>query len=140
MSDLETIEVFAKVYERVCGMKFQDGLLNLVMFDSLNLAGDNAEYLYRQIRKLFPYVNMTFVIQRGQGDWDRLDRDGFNLMSYDDPDLQYFLNRATFILFSKDVKRIHASISEYRSNTIFLQHGIFSRINNCSFYAKGTIA
>ena len=58
--------------------------LSLVMWDSMDLAGDNAEYLYREIRNWFPEIKMTFLLSNTSKDWERLRKDNFNLKTFND--------------------------------------------------------
>jgi len=54
--------MFNKRFNEVMPHKFEQELktaddlygMNLVLFDIYNRAGDNAEYLYRQVRELYP--------------------------------------------------------------------------------------
>ena len=60
--DSDVIQRFNKRFNEVMPHKFEQALkiaddlygMNLVLFDIYNRAGDNAEYLYRQVRELYP--------------------------------------------------------------------------------------
>ena len=50
MSNEETIRRFEERFGEVNGCSLKDSLFNLVVFDSMNCAGDNGEYFYRKAK------------------------------------------------------------------------------------------
>ena len=72
-----------------------------MIFDSLHVAGDNGEYLYRVIREQYPSVNITFLIDPESRDYTRLKQDGFNVKSFSESGK--FISKATFVLMSKEL-------------------------------------
>lgn len=83
ISDPETMKAFETVYNKNTGRDLKNDLrqahridavqgMNLVMWDSINLAGDNAEYFYRKVKLLYPNIKMTFLLSRTSKDWNRL--------------------------------------------------------------------
>ena len=133
----EVIPMFVKRYEQVTGSTFRDSLFNLVICDSFNLAGDNGEYFYRRVREIDPDIRMTFLISRGSRDCSRLLKDGFNIYPFEGDKLEFILNNASYILFSKDMgPNLDAkdALCRHKDKTIFLQHGMTSRIYNDDFY------
>ena len=118
-------------------MDFNYSQLRLVIFDSIDLAGDNGEYFYRKIRELHPEVKMVFLLSKKSPDWNRLKKDGFNLYPIQGPKVDQFFRDATYILFSKSV--LTNKTSHWRTKSIFLQHGTINRYHNLSLYFKSTI-
>jgi glycosyltransferase involved in cell wall biosynthesis/CDP-glycerol glycerophosphotransferase (TagB/SpsB family) len=53
-----------------------------LLIDRDTQAQDNAEHLYRYLRKHHPEINAWFVLSRSSSDWDRLQRDGFRLLEH----------------------------------------------------------
>jgi len=53
-----------------------------LLLDRDTEAHDNAEHLYRYLRKEHPEINTWFVLQRNSPDWDRLAAQGFRLIRY----------------------------------------------------------
>ncbi|RTI53266.1 glycosyltransferase family A protein, partial [Campylobacter jejuni] len=45
-------------------------------------ADDNAEHLYRYIMQNHPEQNIVFALKRDSTDWDRLKKEGFNLIDF----------------------------------------------------------
>lgn len=99
-----------------------------VLIDGADQANDNAEHLYRYLRRHRPDINAWFVITRDSPDWKRLNQDGFRLIA--------FRSRKHFALM-KECKVLASSSadqdptlpfrSEYLPKTwtfSFLQHGV----------------
>lgn len=51
-----------------------------VFVDGDDEADDNAEHLYRWVRRFHPEINAWFLLSRTSADWDRLSAEGFRLM------------------------------------------------------------
>lgn len=45
-------------------------------------ADDNAEHLYRYVKKQNPELNLRFLIRKNSKDWKRLKKEGFNLIPF----------------------------------------------------------
>ncbi|EPE3558454.1 glycosyltransferase, partial [Campylobacter jejuni] len=86
-------------------------------------ADDNAEHLYRYIMQNHPEQNIVFALKRDSTDWDRLKKEGFNLIDFGS------------FTFEKIVKKVSKVISSHcdeylmkyigiNQQFIFLQHGI----------------
>jgi hypothetical protein len=52
-----------------------------ILFDRQINADDNAESMYRWICSNYPEINIWFLLKRSSSDWNRLKKDGFNLIS-----------------------------------------------------------
>lgn len=61
------------------GRKFAD---NWLLIDRDTEAHDNAEHLYRYLRRERPDINAWFVLNRSSGDWNRLAEEGFRLIDH----------------------------------------------------------
>ncbi|HGK4675560.1 TPA: CDP-glycerol glycerophosphotransferase family protein, partial [Kluyvera georgiana] len=48
-------------------------------------ADDNAEYLYRYVMHNYPNINIYFALDQNSQDWQRLEKEGFRLLSFDSP-------------------------------------------------------
>ena len=132
---------FENQYFRVNGHQFKDSLFNLVIFDSLDVAGDNGEYFYRQIRKINPQIKMTFLLSRQSKDWDRLINDGFNLCDFYCKDIEFILSNSSYIVWSKDIsdKNIMSLLYKFKQRSVFMGHGVTSEIYDDGFYFINTI-
>ena len=114
---------------------FKQSLFNLVLFDSFDVGGDNAETFYRVAREKYPWLNMTYLISRNCPDWNRLKNDGFRLYPIDGEDIGEIFKNASYILWSKDTslfKHLYAN----KKKSIFLSHGRTSLMYDCSKYYK----
>jgi glycosyltransferase involved in cell wall biosynthesis len=113
--------------------KYKDAWL---LIDRDTQADDNAEHLYRYITNVHPEINAFFGLRRESHDWDRLEKDGFNLIEFDS--YEYKL----VYLYTKHLVSSHAEnyIINYlpakwdmnipRTIYTFLQHGVIH--NNLS--------
>ena len=63
-SDKDTIGVFSNRFNQVMPYTFKQSLLNLVIFDSFDVAGDNGEAFYRYVRKTHPEIKLTFLLSK----------------------------------------------------------------------------
>lgn len=102
-----------------------------LFMDRLDLAGDNAEHLYRHVRKTRPNIRIWFVLERSSPDWERLKRDGFNLVSFRSRLHQVLLIKADNVISSHaDIEMTDPIPSRYYFGGrrpwrfSFLQHGI----------------
>lgn len=120
-------EEVRKAAER--GRKSQAGAW--LFMDRLNLAGDNAEHLYRHVRRKHPTIRSWFVLERNSPDWARLKRDGFRLVAYRSRLHQALLLNAHHVISSHIDIEMTAPIphSYYPKGRrpwffTFLQHGV----------------
>jgi len=101
-----------------------------VFMDRANLAGDNAEHLYRWVRRHRPDINAYYVLREDSPDWPRLSEEGFRLVPYGTVEHQLLLHAAVEYLSS------HAGVDVFRPRGdrlvardprwrfTFLQHGV----------------
>ena len=91
-------------------------------------ADDNAEHMYRWVRRHHPEINAWFLLRRSSPDWDRLAKEGFRLM-------QPSLARKLLILNSEHIisshaeyefggldRRLYGDLMAWRYT--FVQHGV----------------
>jgi glycosyltransferase involved in cell wall biosynthesis/CDP-glycerol glycerophosphotransferase (TagB/SpsB family) len=100
-----------------------------VLMDRQNQAQDNAEHLYRYLKRKRPEVNAWFVLDRSSGDWDRLRNDGFRLVPYGSLQWRALLLNARHVVSSHANAFVIAPLPRrlYGKPTwrfTFLQHGI----------------
>ena len=100
-----------------------------VLMDRDTLAQDNAEAMYRYLRREQPQVNAWFVLRRDAPDWDRLSAEGFRLVDHGTPEHVLLLLNAKYLLSSQID---HYVVQPYDSalypprrwKYVFLQHGV----------------
>lgn len=98
--------------------------------DRADLAGDNAEHLYRWVSANHPEVNPWFILRQDSADWSRLETEGFRLVRYGSVAHQVLLNTAVEYLSSHagvDVLRPRGDRLLSRNprwRFTFLQHGV----------------
>ncbi|WP_301006802.1 MULTISPECIES: bifunctional glycosyltransferase/CDP-glycerol:glycerophosphate glycerophosphotransferase [Helicobacter] len=85
-------------------------------------ADESAEVLYRYISKNYPKQKIIFALDKTSLDWNRLQKDGFNLIDF---------NSYKFPLIAKKANKIISSHADQyflryfkKCHFIFLQHGI----------------
>lgn len=98
-----------------------------IFIDRDNQADDNAEHLYRYVQKIAPEQKIFFALKKNSYDWNRLKRDGFNLLDFGSSSFEKELRECSKIISS----HIDGYITHYfKDNSlldkdyVFLQHGI----------------
>lgn len=112
---------------RILDRRFQ---ASWVFMDRPGQADDNAEHLYKYVRKNHTDINAWFVVEKNSKDWRRLRAEGVDrLVAYGSREWKELCIRASVLLSS------HADVSiiapfvlpdgrKPRWDTIFLQHGV----------------
>ncbi len=106
--------------------KYQDAW---VLMDRDVQADDNAEHLYRYLRRARSDINAFFVLRRESRDWQRLEAEGFRLIPFGSNDHAYALLNAQYLVSSHADVYVwrHLPPGEYRDliryKYVFLQHG-----------------
>ncbi len=93
-------------------------------------ADDNAEHLYRYVRKVDPNINARFILRKSSHDWVRLEREGFDLIPFGSIRHMIILFNADHLISSHADNYVinyppHSwfkGILKYRYT--FLQHGV----------------
>jgi CDP-glycerol glycerophosphotransferase (TagB/SpsB family) len=100
-----------------------------VLMDRIDQAQDNAEHLYRYLKRKRPGVNAWFVLDRQSADWDRLAAEGFKLVPYGSLEWRALLLNARHVLSSHTSAFASDPLPRklYGAPTwrfTFLQHGV----------------
>lgn len=101
-------------------------------------AGGNSELFYRYCKKIIKNDNLFFCLNSNSKDWERLEKENFNLISANSINFQNMLSNAKFCIFSDiDNNIIHKNYS-YLGNTkmIFLQNEINIHDNSSKYNAN----
>lgn len=83
---------------QVAGASFAGAWL---LMDRDNQAQDNAEHLYRYLRREQPQVDAYFVLDRGSVDWARLEAEGFRLIAFRSPEHAQALGQCAHLIASQ---------------------------------------
>lgn len=100
-----------------------------IIMDRPDKADDNAEHLYRYIKRNHAEINIIFVLNRTSPDWGRLSAEGFRLMEPYSDDLVLAVLNAKFRISSDAVAACmypvaRNLVNKGKSKFIFLQHGV----------------
>lgn len=102
-----------------------------VFTDRRDKGSDNAEALYRYVRDNNLHDKLAFVIRRDCADYDRLVREGFNVVAYNTVahwrllyNCEYFFTSHVDDVIITPWTEFGAPIGEPRYKLNFLQHGI----------------
>lgn len=98
-----------------------------ILMDRDTQADDNAEHLYRFIQNNYPNQKIYFSLSKKSHDWQRLQKDGFNLIEFGSPKFEDTLTKASKIISShadEYIVNYFGDHFEFNKQFIFLQHGI----------------
>ncbi len=107
--------------------KFKDAWL---LMDRDVQADDNAEHLYRYIARHHPEVNLFFALRKESHDWNRLEKNGFNLVDFGSPEFESLYICCRHLISSHADAYVNAYFSNYYYGDLikykytFLQHGV----------------
>ncbi len=93
-------------------------------------ADDNAEHLYRYVRRTHPQKKCFFLLRRSSSDWNRLEREGFVLIAFGSLQHTFALQHARFIIsshangYTTDYLPRRFYGDRMNSRFVFLQHGV----------------
>ena len=90
-------------------------------------ADDNAEHLYRYILNNNLKTDCYFALNRDSSDWERLEKEGFQLLEFGTDDFERRLKHCSKIISSQAdtyVTNYFNDEYEYSKKIIFLQHGV----------------
>ncbi|MFZ7332644.1 CDP-glycerol glycerophosphotransferase family protein, partial [Avibacterium avium] len=111
-----------------------------LLMDRETKADDNAEHFYRYMMKNHPEKSCYFVLNKTAQDWDRLEKEGFNLVEFGSKDYEEHLRKADKIISShleKHINNYFGDLYEYSKKFVFLQHGVTQ--NNLSIWVNTKI-
>jgi len=101
-----------------------------VIMDRDTQADDNAEHFYRYLKENRPDLNIFFVLSSKSHDYNRLKKEGFNLLPFDSLQHRLAMLNAKYIISSHADKYVvdYMKAAYYKDmldyKFIFLQHGI----------------
>lgn len=90
-------------------------------------ADDNAEHLYRYVRDHHPIQEIYFALRRDSHDWDRLKKDGFNLVEFGSTNHENILRGCAKLISSHADRYVTNYLGPKMlqgRHFVFLQHGI----------------
>ncbi|MDJ37929.1 capsular biosynthesis protein, partial [Campylobacter coli] len=86
-------------------------------------ADDNAEHLYRYIMQNHPEREIVFALRKESLDWERLEKEGFNLVEFGSLEFERIIKKASKVISSHSDEYLIRYITP-RQQFIFLQHGV----------------
>ncbi|EAL3297959.1 glycosyltransferase [Campylobacter coli] len=86
-------------------------------------ADDNAEHLYRYIMQNHPEQKIVFALRKESLDWERLEKEGFNLVEFGSLEFERIIKKASKVISSHSDEYLIRYITP-RQQFIFLQHGV----------------
>ncbi|ECL2177825.1 TPA: CDP-glycerol:glycerophosphate glycerophosphotransferase [Campylobacter coli] len=86
-------------------------------------ADDNAEHLYRYIMQNHPEQEIVFALRKESSDWERLEKEGFNLIEFGSYEFERIAKKASKVISSHSDDYLMKYITP-RQQFIFLQHGV----------------
>ncbi|EHC1386915.1 TPA: CDP-glycerol:glycerophosphate glycerophosphotransferase [Campylobacter lari] len=86
-------------------------------------ADDNAEHLYRYIMQNHPEQKMFFALRKESSDWERLEKERFNLIEFGSFKFERIIKKASKVISSHCDEYLMRYITP-RQQFIFLQHGV----------------
>lgn len=144
------ITLFKKVYpenlklkdilNKFESLKYKQSENIWIIMDRDTQADDNGEHLYRYIAKNHPEQSIYFALNRSSHDWERLEKDHFNLLDFGSEQFENVLYKANKLISSHLDKYINDYFNDqfgYSKKFIFLQHGI--TMNDLSAWVNSKI-
>ncbi|WP_171823804.1 CDP-glycerol glycerophosphotransferase family protein, partial [Campylobacter coli] len=94
-----------------------------LLIDKDFIADDNAEHLYRYIMQNHPEQEIVFALRKESSDWERLKKEGFNLVEFGSFEFERIVKKASKVISSHVDEYLIRYITP-RQQFIFLQHGV----------------
>ncbi|EKO0116231.1 CDP-glycerol glycerophosphotransferase family protein [Campylobacter coli] len=117
---LQDIEVKFIFMEMLSNIKISDIWL---LMDKDYEADDNAEHLYRYIMQNHPKQKIAFALRKESSDWERLEKEGFNLIEFGSFEFERIIKEASKVISSHCDEYLTKYITN-RSQFVFIQHGV----------------
>lgn len=98
-----------------------------IIMDRDTQADDNGEHFYRYVKENHPEQKIYFALNKDSHDWNRLSKEGFNLLDFKSNEYKDKLNVASYLISSHVDEYIINPFKdnfEFTKKFIFLQHGI----------------
>ncbi|EAJ4094858.1 glycosyltransferase [Campylobacter coli] len=86
-------------------------------------ADDNAEHLYRYIMQNHPEQEIVFALRKESSDWERLKKEGFNLVEFGSFEFERIIKKASKVISSHADGYLTRYITS-KQQFIFIQHGV----------------
>ncbi len=86
-------------------------------------ADDNAEHLYRYIMQNHPEQKIVFALRKESSDWERLEKEGFNLVEFGSLEFERIIKKASKVISSHADGYLTRYITS-KQQFIFIQHGV----------------
>ncbi|EFK9748262.1 capsular biosynthesis protein, partial [Campylobacter coli] len=86
-------------------------------------ADDNAEHLYRYIMQNHPEQKIVFALRKESLDWERLEKEGFNLVEFGSFEFERIIKKASKVISSHADGYLTRYITS-KQQFIFIQHGV----------------
>ncbi|EFK9748261.1 capsular biosynthesis protein, partial [Campylobacter coli] len=86
-------------------------------------ADDNAEHLYRYIMQNHPEREIVFALRKESLDWERLEKEGFNLVEFGSFEFERIIKKASKVISSHADGYLTRYITS-KQQFIFIQHGV----------------
>lgn len=128
LSNNSTVRQLINVFTKKWGKYKQRGDTWIIM-DRDTQADDNGEHFYRYMMQNHPEQRCFFVLKRDSHDWDRLQAEGFRLLSFGSKKHERELKRCSKIVSSHADGFVHSYFEDnfhLSKDIIFLQHGVIS--------------
>ncbi|HED8385921.1 TPA: CDP-glycerol glycerophosphotransferase family protein, partial [Campylobacter coli] len=86
-------------------------------------ADDNAEHLYRYIMQNHPEQEIVFALRKESSDWERLEKEGFNLVEFESFEFERIIKKASKVISSHADEYLirHVTLTQ---QFVFVQHGV----------------
>ncbi|EJA3394391.1 CDP-glycerol glycerophosphotransferase family protein [Campylobacter coli] len=86
-------------------------------------ADDNAEHLYRYIMQNHPEQKIVFALRKESLDWERLEKEGFNLVEFGSFEFERIIKKASKVISSHADEYLirHVTLTQ---QFVFVQHGV----------------
>ena len=98
----------------------------MIFYDRGYRAQDNAEHLCRWVMKHHPEIKTKYILNSSSSDWDRLKKEGFNLINGLDKTATHLeLLQCDYACSSIFNESINLDFSNCMCKRIFLNHGLF---------------
>ena len=95
--------------------------------DRDNQADDNGEHFYRFLKKRASGVNAWFLLSKNSHDWERLEEEGFKLISYGSRQHKEALKSCSLLISSHADEYVINAFGDQTNRKVpfvFLQHGV----------------
>ncbi|MCE7187439.1 CDP-glycerol glycerophosphotransferase family protein, partial [Campylobacter coli] len=83
----------------------------------------NAEHLYRYIMQNHPEQEIVFALRKESSDWERLEKEGFNLVEFESFEFERIIKKASKVISSHADEYLirHVTLTQ---QFVFVQHGV----------------